>query len=94
MRAILSNEKYIGDCCFQKTYTDFRFKRHVNRKDKEQYYSNDHHVPIVSKEVFETAKAMVAQRAKEKNKVVCQERSTHSPVCLFAENVVPVSAEE
>ena len=69
VRAILSNEKYIGDCCFQKTYTDFRFKRHVNRKDKEQYYSNDHHVPIVSKEVFETAEAMIAQRAKEKNSV-------------------------
>ena len=70
VRAILSNEKYIGDCIFQKTYTDFRFKRHVNRKDIQKYYVDDHHVPIVSKEVFETAKAMVAQRAKEKNKVV------------------------
>ena len=67
VRGILRNEKYTGDCLFQKTYSDFRFKRHTNRGDRNQYYMAEHHDAIVSHEDFEAAGKMIEQRAKEKN---------------------------
>ena len=67
VRGMLKNEKYIGDCLFQKTYSDFRFKRHTNHGERDQFYMEDHHEAIVSREVFEAAGAVMAQRAKEKN---------------------------
>jgi len=66
IRGIIKNEKYIGDCTFQKTYSDFRFKRHNNRGERDQFYVRDHHEPIVSREDFEAAGALIQQRAKEK----------------------------
>ena len=66
VRAILHNERYVGDCLYQKTYSDFRFKRHKNLGEQDQYYVSDHHEPIVSRELFETAGQMLLQRAKEK----------------------------
>ena len=67
VKAILQNEKYIGDCLFQKTYTDFRFKRHLNNGDRDQFYISDHHEPIISREEFELAERVIRQHAKEKN---------------------------
>ncbi len=67
IRGMLTNEKYIGDCLFQKTYSDFRFKRHVNRGERDQFYAEDHHEPIIRREDFEAAGALVEQRAREKN---------------------------
>ena len=67
IRGMLTNEKYIGDCLFQKTYSDFRFKRHVNRGEQDQFYAEDHHEPIISREDFEAAGALLEHRAREKN---------------------------
>lgn len=67
IRGMLTNEKYIGDCLFQKTYTDFRFKRHVNRDKQDKFYVMDHHEAIISREDFETVGALIEQRAREKN---------------------------
>lgn len=67
VRGILRNEKYVGDCLFQKTYSDFRFKRHTNRGERDQFYMEDHHEAIVSRETFEAAELMLQQHAKEKN---------------------------
>ena len=67
VKAILQNEKYMGDCLFQKTYTDFRFQRHLNNGERDQFYITDHHEPIVSKELFELAGQIIEQHAKEKN---------------------------
>lgn len=67
VRGMLTNEKYIGDCLFQKTYTDFRFKRHVNRDKQDKFYVADHHEAIISREDFETVGALIEQRAREKN---------------------------
>lgn len=67
VRGMLKNEKYIGDCLLQKTYSDFRFKRHANRGERDQFYIEGHHEAIVSRETFEAAGAVMAQRAKEKN---------------------------
>jgi hypothetical protein len=66
---MLTNEKYIGDCLFQKTYSDFRFKRHTNNGERDQFYMEDHHEAIISREDFEAANQMLLQHAKEKNVV-------------------------
>ena len=67
IHGILRNERYIGDCLYQKTYSDFRFKRHMNHGEQDQFYVADHHEPIVSRELFEAAGQMLRQHAKEKN---------------------------
>jgi len=66
VRGILSNEKYTGDVIFQKTYTDDSFNRHTNKGELDMYYIADHHEAIVSKEDFEAAGMVIAQRAAEK----------------------------
>ena len=66
-RGILTNEKYTGDCLFQKTYSDYRFKRHVNHGERDQFYMEVHHEALISREDFEAAGALLHQRAQEKN---------------------------
>lgn len=66
VRGMISNEKYTGDVIFQKTYTDSQFNRHVNYGEKDQYAMSDHHEAIISREVFDAANALVAQRGREK----------------------------
>jgi len=67
IRGILRNEKYTGSCLLQKTYSDFRFKRHKNYGERDQFLIEDHHEAIVSQEEFETVGALIRQRANEKN---------------------------
>lgn len=69
IRGMLSNEKYVGDCLFQKTYSDSQFVRHSNHGEQTQYMVRDHHEPIISREDFEAAQAFVKQRASEKGVV-------------------------
>ena len=66
VRGMVSNEKYTGDVIFQKTYTDSQFNRHINYGQKDRYAMSDHHEAIISREVFEAANALIAQRGKEK----------------------------
>jgi site-specific DNA recombinase len=66
VRSMIANEKYTGDCLFQKTYTDGEFNRHVNHGEKSQYVVRNHHEAIISHEDAEAAKAMILQHAKEK----------------------------
>ena len=58
IRDIIRNEKYTGDCIFQKTYTDSNFNRHKNDGHLDQYYVPDHHEAIISHENFEAAAAL------------------------------------
>lgn len=52
---IIKNEKYKGDLLLGKTYTvDPISKRRLeNFGEEDKYYIEDHHDPIVSKEIFE-----------------------------------------
>ena len=63
IRGILANEKYTGDCIFQKTYTDSNFNRHKNAGQFDQYYVADHHEAIISHEDFDAAATLIEQRA-------------------------------
>ena len=69
IRGMLSNEKYVGDCLFQKTYSDSRFVRHNNHGEQTQYLVKDHHEAIISREDFESAQAFIHQLATEKGVV-------------------------
>lgn len=69
IRGILCNEKYTGDVIFQKTFTDGQFNRHRNVGQRDQYMATEHHEAIISREDFEAAAQIVAQRAAEKGVV-------------------------
>lgn len=64
----LRNERYVGDCLYQKTYTDFRLRHHINRGEVDQFYEENHHDAIVSREVFDAVRKVINQEHKEKNR--------------------------
>lgn len=66
LSSMIKNEKYTGDAMLQKTYTDDRFNRHVNRGEKNQYYIRNHHDPIVSHEIFDAANKIIKANGREK----------------------------
>ncbi len=61
---ILQNEKYIGDALLQKRFTvDYlTHKLKVNEGEVPQYYIEEHHDPIISKEVYALAQAEFERR--------------------------------
>lgn len=62
---IIANEKYMGDALLQKTYTvDYLTKKRVpNDGSVPQYYIEDNHEPIVSKEIYNLAQKEKARRS-------------------------------
>lgn len=62
---ILKNVKYMGDALLQKTYTvDFLTKRRViNTGHAAQYYVEDSHEAIISKEEFAVVQAEFERRS-------------------------------
>ena len=63
---MIRNEKYKGDAIFQKTYTDDMYNRHVNYGEYIRYELPDHHEPIVSREIFDAANALMDMNGREK----------------------------
>ena len=63
-REYLENEKYMGDALLQKTYTvDFLQKKRVkNNGIVPQYYVEDSHPAIISKEIFMQVQEEIARR--------------------------------
>ncbi len=61
---ILRNERYIGDSLWQKTYATESFppQQVRNKGELPQYYAEGTHPPILSKEVFEAAQRLAADR--------------------------------
>jgi len=68
---IIKNEKYKGDIRQGKTFTlDPISKRRLdNMGEEDQYYIRDHHEPIISEEVFESAQRIIQRRAKGRKAV-------------------------
>ena len=68
VQSILKNEKYMGDVLLQKYYTkDFLTKKKViNDGVRPQYYIENDHEPIVSKEIFERVQAEIGIRKMKK----------------------------
>lgn len=61
---ILSNERYVGDCCYQKSFNedDIPFKQIRNRGQKDMYYATETHEPVVDKDTFDRAKELLEAR--------------------------------
>jgi site-specific DNA recombinase len=66
LRGMVSNEKYTGDCLFQKTWTDSQFNRHHNHGEQTMYLCHNHHKAIISHEAFDAAQRLIRQHAAEK----------------------------
>ncbi len=65
VRYILTNEKYIGDTLHQKTYTPqiFPLRNRPNYGAVDQFYVEDTHEAIVSRDVFEAVQARMHRNA-------------------------------
>ena len=75
---ILSNERYIGDSLWQKTYaTDTLPARQVkNHGERQKYYAEETHPPIIDPEIFRAV-----QELKQKRNEKCGSRqSQHLPL--------------
>ncbi len=61
---ILSNEKYIGDSIYQKTFTttNLPYKKMKNDGQLNKYYIQNTHEAIISKAIFEKAQALIESR--------------------------------
>lgn len=59
---IIKNEKYYGDMILQKTFVEGGVK-YANRGERVRYYVENSHEPIVSREIWDKAQEILAQRA-------------------------------
>ena len=55
-----------ADALIQKNYTDENFNRYINYGEVDQFYCENHHEAIISREDFDRTQAVLAQRAAEK----------------------------
>ena len=67
IKGILVNEKYYGAAAFMKTYTDGSFRRHNNHGEVDSYYAEEHHEPIISREMFDKVQLVLQKHAEEHN---------------------------
>jgi len=67
IRYILTNERYVGDCYYQKTYRDTTvpFKQFRNRGQEDMFYAKGTHAPLLDREVFDKVQALLAKRQKQ-----------------------------
>ena len=69
IRYMLSNERYVGDSLWQKTYMTDAFPPVMvrNRGEKEMYYAEATHPAIITKEEFDAVQMLLGQRAKRES---------------------------
>lgn len=62
---ILTNERYIGNSLWQKTYTSDTLPatRHKNTGEHEQYYAVGTHPPIIPRETFDQVQTLMQKRS-------------------------------
>ncbi len=70
VRYILSNEKYVGDSLFQKTFTPtvLPLKSQRNKGEVEQYYISNTHTGIVDRSLFDAVQEMLKRNQAQKAK--------------------------
>lgn len=68
IRYILKNEKYVGDSLCQKFYTtdNFPFENKVSKGERDQYYIENTHPAIISRDIFEKAQKLLERRSSHK----------------------------
>ena len=61
---ILTNEKYIGDSLWQKSYNvSLPFQKRRNKGEKEQFYLTNTHEPIICRNDFEAVQKIISERS-------------------------------
>lgn len=72
IKGILTNVNYTGDLMLQKTYVENYLSkgRHNNRGQKDFFYVEDDHEPIIDKETFKKVQELRKAKAKENNTTV------------------------
>ncbi len=67
IKYILSNERYIGDCKYQKTYRDTTvpFKQYKNRGQEDMFYAKATHAPLLDEEVFRNVQNLLEKRQQQ-----------------------------
>ena len=93
IKSVLSNEKYIGDALMQKTYTLDCISKKVKRNNGEypMIYVENHHEPIISREVFRWVQEEMARRTSKRRvqqKNVKTEQGKYSGVYALSEKLV------
>ena len=65
VRYVLTNEKYVGDLLNQKSYVDnpLTHKHIKNLGEKEKYYVKNHHIGIITREVWNKAQEIYSKRS-------------------------------
>lgn len=83
VRRILSNEKYVGDSLQHKVYKNLEMKAVKNRGEVPQYYIQNNHEAIISREMFDKVQQMLIQRRNENSvdKQVPTYPFSHKIVC-------------
>ena len=83
IRSILSNEKYKGDACLQKTFVvDFLTKKaKKNEGERKQYYVHNHHPAIIEPEVFDLAQEELKKRSRNQRKLSNNSPFTTKIIC-------------
>ena len=67
IHSILTNEKYKGDALLQKTYVvDCITHKSKRNDDRPQYYVENNHPPIVSREIFDKVQEEMARRTSKR----------------------------
>ncbi len=71
---ILSNERYIGDCRYQKTFRDTTvpFKQFTNRGQEDQFYAQGTHAPLIDRETFSKVQELLQKRKDAFSKTTTQ----------------------
>ena len=61
---VLTNEKYIGDALAQKTFASaFPFVKKRNKGERDQFYTENTHPAIISKEVFDRVQELFKRKS-------------------------------
>ena len=90
---ILKNEKYIGDIGQGKTFKvdPISKRRFDNFGEEDQFYIHEHHEPIISKDEFECAQAIIRRRSTNKKHRMEKEENIaenlHLVLCLSVDFV-------
>ena len=66
---VINNERYIGDALLQKKYTtEFPFIKKTNKGELPQYYVENSHPPIISREDFDAAQKLQESKRRREYK--------------------------
>lgn len=85
VKYILTNERYIGDAVFQKTYktTTLPYMKKINHGEYEKYYVSGINDAIVDKLDFEKVQELLAIRGQKAQSTCCEHPLSRKLICGF-----------